>query len=73
MENGTCATIVALFRANVEDLNAGELDRRFSIAPKLEFSDISLTEDEDSLHRECLIHAVLRIAIQYGSLSLKAF
>jgi hypothetical protein len=49
MENGTCATIVALFQMNVEDFNLVELERRFSIVPKLEFSDILCTEDEDSL------------------------
>ncbi|KAH9177542.1 hypothetical protein EDB89DRAFT_2064518 [Lactarius sanguifluus] len=35
MENGTCATIVSLFRASVEDLRATELERRFGSAPEL--------------------------------------
>ncbi|KAH9028542.1 hypothetical protein EDB84DRAFT_1400557 [Lactarius hengduanensis] len=66
MENGTCATIVLLFQANIEDLKAIELERRFGSAPELKVSDIMLTEDEYTLHRKCLIHTVLRIVVQYG-------
>ncbi|KAH9161003.1 hypothetical protein EDB89DRAFT_1861941 [Lactarius sanguifluus] len=73
MENGTCATIVPLFQASVEDLRAIELERRFGSAPELEVSDIMLTEDEYTFHRECLIHTVLRIAVQYGGPRLQVF
>ncbi|KAH9162462.1 hypothetical protein EDB89DRAFT_2152512 [Lactarius sanguifluus] len=62
MENGTCATIVSLFWASVEDLRATELERRFGSAPELKVSDIVLTKDEYTLHRKCLIHTVLQIA-----------
>ncbi|KAH9051116.1 hypothetical protein EDB83DRAFT_2627558 [Lactarius deliciosus] len=73
MENGTCATLVPLFRASVEDLRAIELERRFQSTPELKVSDIMLTEDEYSLHRKCLIHTVLRIAVQYGGPRLQVF
>ncbi|KAH9017801.1 hypothetical protein EDB84DRAFT_1520840 [Lactarius hengduanensis] len=73
MENGTCATIVSLFRASVDDLRAIELERRFRSAPELKVSDIVLTEDEYTFHRKCLIHAVLRIAVQYGGPRLQVF
>ncbi|KAH9015410.1 hypothetical protein EDB84DRAFT_1671051 [Lactarius hengduanensis] len=73
MENGTCATIVSLFQANVEDLKAIELERRFGSAPELKVSDIMLTEDEYTLHRKCLIHTVLRIVVQYGGPRLQVF
>ncbi|KAH9033154.1 hypothetical protein EDB83DRAFT_2229397, partial [Lactarius deliciosus] len=73
MENGTCATIVSLFRASVDDLRAIELERRFGSAPELKVSDIVLTEDEYTFHRKCLIHTVLRIAVQYGGPRLQVF
>ncbi|KAH9162987.1 hypothetical protein EDB89DRAFT_2116515 [Lactarius sanguifluus] len=49
----TCATIVSLFQASVEDLRATELERRFGSAPELKVSDIVLTEDEYTLHQKC--------------------
>ncbi|KAH9003933.1 hypothetical protein EDB83DRAFT_2237225 [Lactarius deliciosus] len=73
MENGTCATIVSLFRASVDDLRAIELERRFGSAPELKVNDIVLTEDEYTFHRKCLIHAVLRIAVQHGGPRLQVF
>ncbi|KAH9011428.1 hypothetical protein EDB83DRAFT_2234081 [Lactarius deliciosus] len=73
MENGTCATIVSLFQASVEDLRAIELERRFRSAPELKVDDIMLTKDEYTFHRKCLIHAVLRIAVQYGGPRLQVF
>ncbi|KAH9008822.1 hypothetical protein EDB84DRAFT_1549546, partial [Lactarius hengduanensis] len=73
MENGTCATIVSLFQASVDDLRAIELERRLGSAPELKVSDIVLTEDEYTFHRNCLIHAVLRIAVQYGGPRLQVF
>ncbi|KAH9165154.1 hypothetical protein EDB89DRAFT_2136081 [Lactarius sanguifluus] len=60
MENGTCVTLVPLFRASIEDLRAIELERRFQSTPELKVSDIMLTEDEYSLHRKCLIHTDLQ-------------
>ena len=73
MENGTCATIVSLFRANLKDLNAIELERRFSVAPELTVGDIMLTKDEYTFHRKCLIHAILRVAVQFGGPQLQVF
>ncbi|KAH8992310.1 hypothetical protein EDB86DRAFT_3103560 [Lactarius hatsudake] len=73
IENGTCATIVSLFQANVEDLKAIELERRFSSAPELKVSDITLSEDEYALHRKCLVHTILWIAVQYGGPGLQVF
>ncbi|KAH9034017.1 hypothetical protein EDB83DRAFT_2507841 [Lactarius deliciosus] len=73
MENGTCVTIVSLFWASVDDLRAIELERRFGSAPELKVSDIVLTEDEYTFHRKCLIHTVLRIAVQYGGPRLQVF
>ena len=73
MENGTCATLVSLFRANVEDLNAVELEKRFRLAPELKFEDIVLTRDEHAFYRKCLIHTVLRIAVQHGGVNMQVF
>lgn len=73
MENGTCATIVTLFRANIEDLKAIELERRFSLAPELKVNDILLTKDEYAFHRKCLVHTILRIVVQYGGPRLQVF
>ena len=73
MENETCATIVSLFCANIEDLNAVKLERKFHLAPKLTASDIVLTKDEYTFHRECLIYAVLWITVQYEGSRLQAF
>ena len=63
MENGTCATIVLLFGAQVEDLNAVDLEARFMSAPELKVDDIVLTDDEYTLHRKCLIHTIFQIVI----------
>lgn len=73
MQNGTCATLVSLFRANVEDLKAVALERGFRLAPELKVSDIMLTKDEYAFQRECLIHTVLRIAVQNGAPGLQVF
>jgi hypothetical protein len=73
MENGTCATLVSLFCANVEDLKAVALERGFRLAPELKVSDIVLTKDEYTFHRKCLIHTVLRIAVQNGGPRLQVF
>jgi hypothetical protein len=73
MENGTCATLVSLFRANVEDLKADVLERGFRSAPELKVNDIMLTKDEYTFHRKCLIHTVLRVAVQYGGPGLQVF
>ncbi|KAH9165160.1 hypothetical protein EDB89DRAFT_1858634, partial [Lactarius sanguifluus] len=60
-------------RASVDDLRAIELERRFGSAPELKVSDIMLTEDEYTFHRKCLIHTVLRIAVQYRGPRLQVF
>ena len=73
MENGTCATLVSLFGANIEDLKAVELERGFCLAPELEVNDIVLTKDESTFHRACLIHTILRIAVQYGGPRMQVF
>jgi hypothetical protein len=73
MENGTCATLVSLFRANIEDLKAVTLERGFRLAPELKVDDILLTKDEYTFHRRCLIHTILRIAVQYGGPALQVF
>ncbi|KAN0130508.1 hypothetical protein V8E53_011594 [Lactarius tabidus] len=73
MENGTCATLVSLFCANVEDLKAVALERGFHLAPELKVSDIVLTKDEYTFHCKCLIHTVLRIAVQNGGPRLQVF
>lgn len=73
MENGTCATVVSLFGARLDDLSTVELERKFSKAPELKASDILLTEDEYKFTRRCLIHTILRIAVTYGGPRLEAF
>ena len=73
MENGTCATIVSLFRTNVEALNAVKLERQFRLAPELDINDIMLTKDDYAFHRKCQIHTILRIAVQYGGPRMQAF
>ncbi|TFY76426.1 hypothetical protein EWM64_g7587 [Hericium alpestre] len=73
MQNGTCATIVPLFKAKLEDLKTELLDDSFDKAPSLALDDLKLTLSERELYNECMEHAILRIAVGHGGPKLQKF
>ncbi|TFY77269.1 hypothetical protein EWM64_g6746 [Hericium alpestre] len=73
MQNGTCATIVPLFKAKLDDLKTELLDDSFDKAPSLALDDLKLTLPERELYNACMEHAVLHIAVGHGGLKLERF
>ncbi|TFY77962.1 hypothetical protein EWM64_g6050 [Hericium alpestre] len=71
--NGTCTTIVPLFKAKLEDLKTEDLDNSFDKAPPLALDDLKLTLPEQELYNECMEHAVLCIAVGHGGPELQEF
>ena len=65
-ENGTCATVVPLFDARVEDLNLKDLQTSFLNAPALSITDIIHTKDERQSFKTNLIFTILRIIVKQG-------
>ncbi len=65
-ENGTCATVFPLYGATDEDMQTANLLASLDAAPLLSIKDIDLTKDESALLRECLIHTILRIIVDFG-------
>ncbi|THG97024.1 hypothetical protein EW026_g4916 [Hermanssonia centrifuga] len=65
-ENGTCATVFPLYGATDEDMQTADLSASLDAAPLLSIKDINLTKDESAFLRECLIHTILRIIVDFG-------
>ena len=73
-ENGTCATIVELWQAALADLQSSKLIEAFRNAPPLRKEDILHNNNEKLLFRNCLIHDIVQLVIDFsGQASLKAF
>ncbi|KAF8177453.1 hypothetical protein BJ912DRAFT_856950 [Pholiota molesta] len=72
-ENGTCATLIPLHDAKVEDLDLEDFQSRFLNACTLRLEDVLLTADELEMFHDSLIYAILRIIINYGGPGFKAF
>ncbi|KAJ7255106.1 hypothetical protein B0H12DRAFT_1202205 [Mycena haematopus] len=65
-ENGTCATIFALWKAAAEDMKISDLNAAFDAAPPLSLKDILLSKAELMVMDRCLRHCILRIIIEHG-------
>ncbi|KAG8699950.1 hypothetical protein FRC09_006271 [Ceratobasidium sp. 395] len=63
--NGTCATAFKLHGATEEALDQEKAHTSFLAAPPLKQEDILLSPHERKLHRELMIHAILRILITH--------
>ncbi|KAJ3540608.1 hypothetical protein NM688_g6203 [Phlebia brevispora] len=72
-ENGTCASIFPLHGADQGDMNTDDLLKTYEQAPLLTLHDILLTPDERKLHRECMLHTLLRIVVNHGGAGFKKF
>ncbi|EIW74151.1 hypothetical protein CONPUDRAFT_160399 [Coniophora puteana RWD-64-598 SS2] len=70
-ENGTCAPLIPLHNATAEDLDTDELIRQAEgSAPEVTLDDLEHTEAEASIFHQCLVHCIMRIAVQYGRAGL---
>lgn len=72
-ENGTCATIFRLHKAELADMKISDFQDRFLRARKLEITDILHTTDEAKQFRDNLIFTILRIIINHGGEQFKKF
>ncbi|KIJ59407.1 hypothetical protein HYDPIDRAFT_162408 [Hydnomerulius pinastri MD-312] len=70
-ENGTCATLLPLFKVKPEDLSAEQLNAKLDSAPELSMDDILLSENNHAFFRECLVHTVMRVAVRFGGEKLR--
>ena len=65
-ENGTCATVIPLYNANLEDLKTQTLDDGITNAGPLRLEDLELTESECTLMNNVLVHTILSIIVAHG-------
>ncbi|KAJ7237510.1 hypothetical protein C8J57DRAFT_999747, partial [Mycena rebaudengoi] len=65
-ENGTCATLIPLYNAELEHLLTEDLDRSILEARLLHINDILLSEDESEFFRKNMVHTILRIIVNHG-------
>ncbi|KAJ7482617.1 hypothetical protein FB451DRAFT_1350610 [Mycena latifolia] len=65
-ENGTCATIIPLHDAKLEDLLTSSLDESIINAPHLRIDHLLLTDEEADLHAKNMVHTILRIIVRHG-------
>ena len=72
-ENGTCATLVPLFNAKIEDLNIKDLQSSFLNAPVLSITDIVHTKDERKAFKSHLIFTILWILVKHGGQVFERF
>ncbi|KAF8172686.1 hypothetical protein BJ912DRAFT_1024993 [Pholiota molesta] len=72
-ENGTCATIVPLFDAKVEDLDLNKFQTAFLEAPVLKRDDILHTPAESRAFSKSLVFTILRIIIKFGGEGFRRF
>ncbi|KAJ7885731.1 hypothetical protein B0H14DRAFT_3082249 [Mycena olivaceomarginata] len=72
-ENGTCATIFALWKARLEDMQISDLTAAFEKAPPLALTDILLNAPELETMDKCLRHCILRIIVEHGGEKFKKF
>ncbi|KAG9081400.1 hypothetical protein FRC07_014520, partial [Ceratobasidium sp. 392] len=65
-ENGTCATVFELLDATPEAMDYTAARSAFVAAGPLLSADILHTRDERTLHRQLMIHNILRIILKHG-------
>ncbi|KAF8173450.1 hypothetical protein BJ912DRAFT_1024853 [Pholiota molesta] len=65
-ENGTCATVIPLHNATLEDIETRHLDNGVMNASLLKLEDLQLTENESQLMHDALVHTVLSVIVRYG-------
>lgn len=70
-ENGTCATIIPLHNATLDDLETKHLDDGVMNAPLLKLEHLQLTENESQLMHDALIHTILSVIVRYGGEEFK--
>lgn len=72
-ENGTCATLIPLFKARIEDLKTADYRARFLAAPQLKLIDILHASQERKDFRKNLIFTILRIIVKNVGDGFKKF
>jgi hypothetical protein len=72
-ENGTCATLIPLFDAKIEDLKITDFQNSFLNAPPLKLADLMHSETERAEFRQNLIFSILRIIVKQGKEEFKKF
>ncbi|KAF7372061.1 hypothetical protein MVEN_00064400 [Mycena venus] len=65
-ENGTCATLIPLWKAKLEHLLTSELDKSILAARPLTVDDIALNAAETQVFIENMVHTILRIIVRHG-------
>ncbi|KAF8952570.1 hypothetical protein BDZ97DRAFT_1768339 [Flammula alnicola] len=65
-ENGTCATVIPLHNATLEDLETKHLDEGVMNASPLKLENLLLTEEETELLLSALVHTILSVIVRYG-------
>ncbi|KAK7029753.1 hypothetical protein R3P38DRAFT_3188615 [Favolaschia claudopus] len=65
-ENGTCATLIALHKAERKDLLTATLDTSIRNARPLTLDDIILDETESTFLTKNMVHTILRIIVLHG-------
>ncbi|KAJ7125765.1 hypothetical protein C8R43DRAFT_898159 [Mycena crocata] len=65
-ENGTCATLIPLRKANLEHLLTSTLDESIAEARPLTIDDITFNPAEGQFFRDNMVHTVLRTIILHG-------
>ncbi|KAJ8089937.1 hypothetical protein PM082_018515 [Marasmius tenuissimus] len=73
-ENGTCQTIVDLWKAELDSLETSKLIEAFLQSPPLSLFNIVHNNEEQLLFRHCLVHDIVQVAIDFsGQEKLKSF
>lgn len=72
-ENGTCATLIPLYKAKLEDLHVDDFRVQYLSAPKLKLSDIMHTPEEMKSFKANLIFTILRIVVNHGGPEFEHF
>ncbi|KAK7033871.1 hypothetical protein R3P38DRAFT_3186109 [Favolaschia claudopus] len=65
-ENGTCATLIGLHKAETKHLLTATLDTSIRNARPLTLDDIILDENESTFLTKNMIHTILRIIVLHG-------
>ncbi|KAG6916062.1 hypothetical protein DXG01_008587 [Tephrocybe rancida] len=72
-ENGTCATVFRLWKANIADLETTDFQKSFLDARPLRITDIIHTADESRQFKNNLVFTLLRLAVRFGGDGFKKF
>ncbi|KAF9472391.1 hypothetical protein BDN70DRAFT_900581 [Pholiota conissans] len=70
-ENGTCATIVPLHGAALEDIKIDALEDSITNAKPLQLEDLYLSDAEDRLMQQIMAHTILSVVVRYGGEGFK--